>query len=84
MEVKDSKCVVCICGENIFRCYFPRSFGVPFHILIVPYKVLSRLSKEESKQSISCLPCHLGSLSGKYHMSYAEKEAQGWAYILRV
>ena len=55
MEVNYSKCVIHICGE-IFSGYFPRSLVASFHILIVPYSVLSHLPKEESKRYISCLP----------------------------
>lgn len=77
MKVKDSKCVMCICGENIFSCHFPRTWRVPFPILIVSYKALSRLSKEEFKQSISCLPCHLESLAGMCSHKLCIERGQG-------
>lgn len=49
MEVKYSKCVICIYGENI--CSVTSQ-----NILIDPYNVLSHLPKEESIRYISRLP----------------------------
>lgn len=52
-EVKDSKCVVHICGKNVCKGHFPEIWEAPFRILIVPYSVPSHPPTQESKATFS-------------------------------
>lgn len=63
IEVKYSKYVIHIYRKNIRSCHFPNFLEALFHVLIVPYSVLSHLPKEETKSNTFCLSCHLVSLN---------------------
>ena len=76
--------MICICWENNCSCHSPKSLVTPFHILTVPYSVLSHFPKEKSKNCISCLLWLLDSSSEKHPHKLNGGRGLRLAYILCV